>query len=279
MSTDQERAAALKEQTAAALVAARTAMVSAVEASGDIDSVLEARLDEVKGLSRSAEQARDFEQAGRLAKTPAAFESATDDLRGALRGAARTADEFDARIRTNLGQIADIGDDLQRSSRALGDGKAFLDQLEQMPGQQDESTNALRQRLGSMERALGTATADVRGAESQLKSARQTAQRLMASSMSVDTSGQTSIAIDDTRAKLGSDLKAARNGLSGANQSLGDARPDAEQVARQSADLANAARAGLNPTPTSAQRTPSGSSESGLRHRVDGAGQAPTHER
>jgi hypothetical protein len=290
---DRQRAVNLKEQAAAALIAARTAMNSAMHATADFDRLIEARLDEAGSLATPARLAHESEQAGRLTDNPAVRDNATDDVRRALQSAGLTTDQLDGRLQRDLGQLEQIGDDLERSSRALGHAKSFVDELEQLPVERDEATgeptpeaaeqlrqtSILRQRLSSTERAVGTAADGVKGTQTQFKAARETARVLTQSSMNVDTSGRTSNSIDDTRAEIGGNLQTARQSLNGANQDLTAARPATEEAAWRSADLANAARAGLNPTKPSAQRTPAGSSQSDLRHRLDGPAPDSTRER
>ncbi|MEV6417692.1 hypothetical protein [Kribbella sp. NPDC051718] len=290
---DRQRAANLTDQTASALVAARSAMLSAREATADFDRLLEARLEEAGSLGVPAQHAREGEYAGRQADSPGARDNATDDIRRALYSAGLTSDQLNGRLQRDIGQLEQIGDDLDRSSRALTHGKSFLDELEQLPVERDEQTGEptpeaaeqlkqtaiLRQRVSTMENSIGTASTGVRNAETQLKSARETARRLVQSPPSVGTDGRISNAIDQTREELGSNLRSARQRLDGANQDLTAGRPAAEEAAQRSVDLANATRAGLNPTPPSNDRPPAGPSESDLSRRLNGPTQNPTLER
>jgi hypothetical protein len=298
---DRQRAANLTDQTAAALIASRSAMMSAMHATADFDRLLDARLDEAASLSTSADRAREGEQAARLADSPGVRENATDDVRRALYSAGLTSDQLDGRLQRDLGQLEQIGDDLERSSRTLGHAKSFLDELEQVPVERDEQTGEptpeaaeqlkqtaiLRQRVSSMENSLGAATEGVKGAETQLRTARETARNLAQYPPGIAADGRISNAIDDTRAEVSGNLRSARRGLDGANQDLTAARPDAEEAAARGADLANATRAGLNPTQPSNQRPPAAAAAaaavavagSDLHRRLNAPTQTPTHER
>jgi hypothetical protein len=290
---DRQRAANLTEQTAAALIAARSAMNSAMDATADFDRLLDARLDEAGNLAISAQRAREGEQVARLTDNPAAREDATDDVRRAFYSAGLTSDQLDGRLQKDVGQLEQIGDDLARSSRALAHGKSSLDELGQLPVERDEQTGEptpqaaeqlkqtaiLQQRVRSMENSLGAASAGVKGAETQLKAARATARNLVVTSPNNVAEGRISTAIDDTRAEIGGNLRSARRSLDGANQDLASGRPAADEAAARSADLANATRAGLNPTQPSNQRPPAASTESDLSRRLNGPSQTPTHER
>ncbi|GAA3559161.1 hypothetical protein [Kribbella ginsengisoli] len=289
---DRQRAASLTDQTASALVAARSAMMSARQATADFDRLLEARLEEAGTLGVSAQRAYEGEMLGRRAETPGARDNATDDIRRALYSAGLTSDQLDGRLQRDIGRLDEIGDDLDRSSRALTHGKGFLDELEQLPVERDEhgeptpqaaeqlkQTAILRQRVSTMENSIGTAGTGVSNAKTQLTAARETAHRLVNSPPSVGTDGRISNTIDQTRTELGSNLRSARQRLDGANEDLTAARPAAEDAAQRSVDLANATRAGLNPTPPSHQGPPGGPSESDLSRRLNGPTQNPTLER
>ncbi|MFI5708808.1 hypothetical protein [Kribbella sp. NPDC051620] len=290
---DRQRAASLTDQTASALVAARSAMMSARQATADFDRLLDARLDEAGTLGVPAQRAREGEYAGRQADNPGARDNATDDIRRALYSAGLTSDQLNGRLQRDLGQLEQIGDDLDRSSRTLTHAKSFLDELEQLPVERDEQTgeptpeaaeqlrqtSILRQRVSTIESSIGEATTGVKGAETQLKQARETARNLVQSPPGVGTDGRISNAIDQTREELGSNLRSARQQLDGANQDLTAARPAAEEAAHRSVDLANATRAGLNPTQPSHQGPPGASSESDLSRRLNGPSQNPTLER
>ncbi|WP_328321683.1 hypothetical protein OHA70_25050 [Kribbella sp. NBC_00382] len=290
---DRQQAANLTDQTASALVAARSAMMAARDATADFDRLLEARLEEAGNLGVPAQRARESEYAGRLADSPGARDNATDDIRRALYSAGLTSDQLNGRLQRDIGQLEQIGDDLDRSSRALTHGKSSLDDLEQLPVERDEQTgeptpeaaeqlrqtSILRQRVSTMENSIGTASTGVKNAETQLKAARETARRLVHAPPSVGTDGRISNAIEQTREELGSNLRSARQRLDGANQDLTAGRPAATEAAQRSIDLANATRAGLNPTPPSHDGPPGGPSGSDLSRRLNGPSQNPTLER
>ncbi|WP_328993452.1 hypothetical protein OG394_03910 [Kribbella sp. NBC_01245] len=82
-----------------------------------------------------------------------------------------------------------------------------------------------------------------------------------------DSGERISAAINGVNPAVSSEVPKAQSGLTG-----DPTQPGARQATRESTELAAAMRAGLNPTPASAQRISDGAGDQNLRHRPTGAG-------
>jgi hypothetical protein len=256
MSTPNEQAALLAEQAANALAAARTSLSIAADITDEVDSALGRSENDISELPTQAKLVRDADEPGPY-----------------LRNAQGAADAIDRRIRDGQAGLAEVRDHVDQGARALNAGRQFLTELEQLPGQRGEATKLLRSRLDSLGGAVQKAGEGVEDAGRRLAAARRNIEPLIYQSRHIDDPGRTAAVIGDAGANVKNDMRVVQGGLAGLREGLEAARPNATAAAQQSADLARAASAAMNPTPTSAQRGSAASSELDLRRRNAGPAQ------
>jgi hypothetical protein len=262
MSTPNEQAALLAEQAANALAAARTSLGFAAEATDEVDSVLRRSENDVYELATQAELVRK-----------------TDDPQRHLRNAQGAANDIDWRIGNGQTGLAEVREHLDQGARALNAGRQFLTELEQLPGQRGEATNLLRSRLDGLGGAVREAGEGVEDAGRRLAAARRNIEPLIYQSRHIDDPGRTAAVIGDAGANVQHDMRVVQGGLAGLREGFEVAQPNATAAAQQSADLARAAKAAMNPTPTSAQRDSTAFSETDLRRRNAGRAQGADLDR
>jgi chromosome segregation ATPase len=262
MSTRNEQAALLAEQAANALAAARTSLSIAADVTDEVDSVLRRSENDIYELPTQARLVRD-----------------TDDPQRHLRNAQGAAEDIERRLRNGQAGLVDVRDHLDQGARALDAGRQILTELEQLPGQQGEATDRLRSRLDGLGRAVRDAGEGVEEAGKRLAAARSNIEPLIYQSTRIDDPHRTAAVIGDAGANVQNDVMAVQRRLAGLRQGFDAARPEATAAAQQSADLAMAARAAMNPTPASAQRRSAGSSEMDPRRRNAEQALGPDHER
>ncbi|QNE19232.1 hypothetical protein F1D05_16555 [Kribbella qitaiheensis] len=237
----KERVAALTEQTAAALHAARSSLGSAA-----------AITDEVRqGLRRG--EADIAELAGQASRVRYA-----DEPRPHLRNAQELADGVDRRMRDGQRGLGEVGDDLAQATRALNAGRQFVAELEQLPERQVAETEQLRQRVEVLSRAVRDAGDVVEAVGARLGAARQNVEPLLNASSHVDDPNRTAAMIAEAGTGTGADndVMSVQRRLVGLSEDLDNAQPQAAVAAQQGADLANTARVAANPTRAADQAKP-----------------------
>ncbi|MEJ1110801.1 MULTISPECIES: hypothetical protein [unclassified Kribbella] len=262
------------------LVTARATIEAVVHATSDpsFDRMLARRLEDLETLRVGADRVRSAEAAARSVESD---EHSTDDqrydagaeVRKEFSKTQQTAGVLMERIRESESEVAGLGELLKQSSDAIDSGIEHLDKLEQLPGRSNSTTHQLRVRLNNLRNAVTTAGGTLNRAATRLESARVTAARFEVRGSEIDGEDLRSVVVDRTGSQLETDVSVAREGLAGLNGQVAIAAPSAHDAFNQSADLANAARAAQNPTPTSAQQISAGSGEQDRRH---GAG-GPAH--
>jgi chromosome segregation ATPase len=262
MSTQNEQAALLAEQAANALAAARTSLGLAADVTDEVDNVLRRSENDIYELPAQARLVRDNE-----------------DPQRHLRIAQGAAEEIEQRLRNGQAGLVEVRDHLDQGARALDAGRQILTELEQLPGQQGEATDRLRSRLDGLGRAVRDAGEGVEAAGRRLADARLNIEPLIYQSRQIDDPHRTAAVIGDAGANVQNDVMVVQRRLAGLREDFEAARPNATAAAQQSAELAMAARAAMNPTPASAQRGSAGSSEMDLRRRSAGPAQGPNVER
>ena len=263
MSTPNEQAALLAEQAAHALAAARKSFINAADVADDVDSDLRRCENEIYELPNQAMLAL----------------RNTDKSERHLRIANEAADSIELRVRHGQAGLLKVRDHLDDGSRALDAGRQILTELEQLPGQQSDATDHLRSRLDRLGHAVRDAEKGVEQAGTRLAAARRSIEPVIYGPSSIDDPRRTAAVIGDAGANARSDVMAVQGRLAGLREDFDAARPNATAAARESAELAMATRAAMNPTPPSAQRGSTGSSQLDLRRRAAGPAQGRNLER
>jgi hypothetical protein len=261
LSTQKEQAAQLAEQAANALAEARRSLGVAADVTDEVDKVLRRSENGIDELPAHARLMRE-----------------TEDPQLRLRNAYRAAEVIEQRLRDGQAGLGDVREHLDQGARALDAGRQILTELERLPGQQGEATDHLRSRLDGLGRAVRDAGEGVEEAGKRLAAARRNIEPLIYAPGHIDDPHRTATVIGDTGANVQNDVMAVRRRLAGLREDFDAAGPNATAAARQSADLAVAARAAMNPTPASAQRGAAGSSEMDPWRRDSGP-QGPSVER
>ncbi|MEU4602168.1 hypothetical protein AB0F43_04225 [Kribbella sp. NPDC023972] len=267
----------------------------AARADGELDRVLADRLRDVDVLREGADLVRKAEGKARtldraaseaLLRPQTGYERADDlssrsrraddEVRQAFGQAQKAATILVARIDEAKKDLGSLAENLKLSSERINSGLEQLDAIEQLPEQRTSETEQLRVRLKHLQVAVATAGAGVTRATTRVESARVAAAKLQdAPQLSVDGRGEHSAAVNTAISQLETHLSVAREGLAGlGGQAQITAYPaheatiQGEKLARQSAELADAARAGLNPPPAD----PRGGSSMGEQDRRHGTG-------
>lgn len=264
---DEEQVARLTDQIANSLTKAHSTMKAVADSTHEFDRVMGHRLEDVQTLPRIATNVREVEGEGRGARNEAERDQADGLVRSGLNNAQVTAGHLAGQLGEAQRQLDKLRQDIERSSKMLESGTKALDELEQLPGRKTPETGNLRSRLDNFRRGVDAAATGLGQAVGRLETARGMAAAFERRWMTIDDSGRVSGAIDATSSDLKTEVTAARAGLKGLGTQVDQGQPNAYQAAAQSVELANAARAGLNPTQPSAQRATAGKAEQDLRHR------------
>lgn len=234
-----ERVAALTDQTASALSAARSSLVSAAATADGVHQLIRRSEADIAELPGQASRVRD-----------------ADEPRPYLRNAQELAEGIDRRMRDGQRGLGEVGDDLAQASRALDAGRQFIAELEQQPERQAAETEHLKQRLEVLSRAVGQAGEGVQEAGARLAAARRNIEPLVYSSSNLDDPDRTAAMISGVAVGADNDVMAVQRRLAGVSEGLDYVQPQATQAAHLSADLANTARAAANPTRPADQAKP-----------------------
>jgi chromosome segregation ATPase len=259
---NEQVVAQLTDQAARALMAARGSLQEAHEIAGNVDSVLRRSEDNIAELANEGRRLPDAE---------------FPDRRMAY------AQDAAAQIRTQIGRgqggLEEIRGQLKKAGAALADGRDALEKLVKVPDQAGEATNQLSARLDALEAAVEAAGKGIGRAEERLESTGLSLRRLRDQPERVRDREEAAEAIKKAGLTVNEGVEDARGGLKGLRQGLEEAGSQADAAARESAALAIAAHAAMNPTPPSAQRVSSGDVEQALRHRTTGPAQGADQER
>jgi hypothetical protein len=264
---DEAQVARLTDQIANSLTKAQSTMKAVADATHEFDRVMGRRLEDVRTLPDTAIRVRRAEGEGRVARTGAEREDSDRLVRGGFRSAQVTAGQLVGQLGGAQRELGKLREEIARSSKMLEGGTKALDELERLPGRKTPETENLRSRLDNFTRGVDAAGTGLGQAVARLETARRTAATFEVRPMAIDDSGRVSRAIETTSSDLKTEVKAARAGLEGLTKQVDNDQPNAHQAAAKSVELANAARAGLNPTQPSAQRATAGNAEQDLRHR------------
>ncbi|MEU4393150.1 hypothetical protein [Kribbella sp. NPDC023855] len=264
---DEEQVAWLTDQIANSLTKAQVTMKAVADSTHEFDRVMGRRLEDVRTLPDTASRVRRAEGEGRVARNGDERDQADRVVRGGFRSAQETAGQLAGRLGDAQRELGELREDIERSSKMLAGGTKALDELESLPGRKTPETENLRSRLENFRRGVDAAATNLDQAMGRLQTARRTATEFEVRPMAIDDSGRVSGAIEATSSDLKTEVKAARAGLEGLTRQVDNDQPNAHKAAAQSVELANAARAGLNPTQPSAQRATAGKAEQDLRHR------------
>ena len=240
----KERVAALTDQTAAALAAARGSLGAAAATTDDVRQVLrrsEGDLAELVGQGTKVSYA--------------------EEPRPYLRNAQQLADDADRRMRDGQRGLAEVGGNLEQANRALNAGRQFVAELETLPEREVAQTEQLKQRLevlGSAVRNAGEVVQDING---QLGAARAKVEPAVYVSSNLDDPVRTASTITQAGRGADNDVMSVQRRLAGLSENLDHAQPQAAQAAHLGADLANTARVAANPTKAADQAKPGSASD------------------
>ncbi|WP_433021055.1 hypothetical protein [Kribbella sp. CA-294648] len=264
---DEEQVVRLTDQIANSLTKAHSTMKAVADATHEFDRVMGRPLEDVRALPQLAKNVRKAEAGGRVARNGTERDDADDLVRGGSRSAQVTAGQLVGQLGGAQRELDKLRQEIERSSKLLEGGAKALDELERLPGRKTPETENLRSRLDNFRRGVDAAGTGLGQAIGRLETARRTAAAFEVRPMAIDDSGRVSGAIETTASDLKTEVKAARAGLDSLTKQVDQDQPNAHQAAARSVELANAARAGLNPTQPSAQRATAGNAEQDLRHR------------
>jgi len=235
----QERAFVLADSTVNALTAARNSLSFAADAADEVDNVLRRSENDIDDLRSQSNRVRDADEPWRP-----------------VRNAQELGQDVDRRLRGGRQGLEEVRDHLEQSARAIAAGRSFLAELEELPGRRSATTEQLRYRLESLDRAVHGAVAGVERTDWRLTAARRNVEPLFEASAHSDDRARTAAVINDVGEDVGRDVGHARGAIRTLREDLDNTRPDAFNIAKDTSDLATAIRAGTNPTPQSAQTAP-----------------------
>jgi chromosome segregation ATPase len=255
------RAADLTEESSRALGAARQAMSDAADVARRIDGLLRQCEDDLGGLAAEAPKLRDVEAHE--------TETAAEEARPHLRTAALYADQVDERLRRGQGDLEELGDHLARARQALTAGQRATYELDQLQLPHGVATDEVRARLHNLRGAVQDAGENLDVTGRRIAAARRALEPVIYSSMNAHPRAAAN-QIRGAGEAVDGDMVAARRELAESRDGLDGAAAGALGAAQYTGEQAAAMRAAMNPTPASAMRAPAASSETDLRHRIDG---------
>jgi hypothetical protein len=251
-----EHAAALTEMTANALNAARLRVANAAETTDEVDRRLRWSENDIESITAMAGRVR--------------FAESGEDAEPILRNARQMAYDIDDSLRKGQGGVAEIRDHLDGGARAIAAGRGFLDELDSLPGHRSDANDQLRYRLAALDRAVHGAMAGTERTGWRLSAARQNLEPLLDVPGRVEDQARTAAVIQEVGTDAGKAVGDARGGLGTLREDFEATEPEARSIAADSEELANAIRAGSNPTRPSEQATPAASAEDPRKLWADG---------
>jgi chromosome segregation ATPase len=242
-----ERAAVLAEMTANALHAAR----SNLGAAADLTETVDNRLRDVEyGVVQVSAQANRV----RFAETE-------DEVELPLRTARHAAYEVQEDLQRAQRGIGEVRERLEQSAIAIASGRDFLNELDELPGQRSEANEQLRYRLAAFDRAVHDAMDGTERTDWRLRTARENLEPLLNVPGAVEDQERTAAVIREAGAEATQSVEGARGGIRSLREDFDHTRSEAMHVSRDSSELADALRAGMNPTKPSEQATPAATPE------------------
>ncbi|WP_427895485.1 hypothetical protein ACQHIV_17220 [Kribbella sp. GL6] len=183
------------------------------------------------------------------------WQEADDQVKRSFGTAQQDAGDLGSRIGAAQRELTVFHEDLAGSSAGLDQALRDVDTLEQFPEYgRSETSEGLRARLTHLKNLTTQTDAGLKTAYDRLDTARQTAFRFEQTSLQVG-GGQHSAAVRDVGNSLTADIGGAREGLvdvrEGIDRRMVDVNGAAQygiDEANRTAELANAVRAGTNPT-------------------------------
>lgn len=277
---------------AKAMLETHSTMRDVLNGLGEVDQTIGRHLEDVQRLAGSAANVRGAEQSaeriGQVARTqdPRAMDQWNDAdmrVRHTFGASQVAAGELSSRIGGGQRDLEQLRDRLAYSSGRLDQALQHLDALDQLPEYRgSKQSTGLRDRLNQLK--INTARADggVRATVDRLGEARRSALAFETSPVQIGDSRH-SKAVEATSESLRSTVTGARTRLRSTGTDIyeeggqvgeairfGITQANEGRGAQQAAELANAMRAGSNPTLPSAQNTSSGQGAQDPRHRTDG---------
>jgi hypothetical protein len=263
---NENEIAILTDRVAQIMNRARVTLANSVDALNgeNFGRLLDSRMADIQALTAAAGPVQEAEFEAEAQRRFAdrtqdprdaedAREARTDVLRP-FANAQQEGQDFVRRINAAQEQLAGFRQDLRRSAEHLGEALNHVDTLKTFP-----ESRALADELRTRVNHLGTLTVNadkgLQAAGNNLDNAKGAAQQFGRTEMEVDKY-RLSNAIRETGASLQGDVTKSRDGLGTVRKDLAAAMPEVHESAEYShkqAELADAVRAGLNPTPREAQ--------------------------
>ncbi|MET9275820.1 hypothetical protein [Kribbella sp. NPDC003557] len=258
--------AILTDRVAQTMRRARIVLENSADAlSGEnFGRLLQARMEDVRSLSGAAERVQEAEFEAEVQRRmadrtqdPRDAESAREARGDVLRPfgyAQEEGQDIVRRMNAAQEQLAEFRHDLQLSGSALDEALGDVDTLGTFP-ESRATAEGLRSRLHHLRTLTADADTGLRTASNHLEDAKGAAQQFGRVQMDVDRY-RLSTAIRETGESLKDDVSKTQEGLGSVRDGLVAERQNVEEMAQyghEQAELADAMRAGLNPTPAAAQ--------------------------
>lgn len=276
--------AILTDRVRQAMTRARMTLGEAADALSEqqFGQMLETRMEDVRSMSAGVERIQDAEfdaeAQRRLAERTGEPRDAEDlkdarnDVLHRFRGAQEQGQYVAQRIGSAQVHLAEIRDDLGRSGAGLDDALRDVDRLETFPEFGDKATS-LRTRVTAMRAHTAAAYRGLQTADEHLGAAQAAAGQFGRLERDVEDVDRyrLSSTVTATETSVTSEVQQTREGLTPVRESLAAERENIESLERDAyreAELADAIRAGTNPTPAGAQtgeRADTPQSGSGIR--------------
>ncbi|TDO43199.1 hypothetical protein EV643_119132 [Kribbella sp. VKM Ac-2527] len=257
-----QRAENLTEDAITALTKARTAIMSAAEGTVGVDKQLERREDEIAYLSTKADDIRESANA--------------EEMGPHFRNAIIEADTLRADLQKVSGAIEELVDELHKGRTAVRVGSTALDELGKMPelsADHQAEAGRLRKTLTGFGEAMQQAGESLTMAQDRVEAARGKLKTLQDASLDTEDKGQAADTVKDAHTGVNADATAVRENLQELGRGFDESEPEVDKAIKESIELANAVRAGLNPERPGDRTLPPGSTDQGAQTRGSGPGQ------
>lgn len=240
----------------------------------------------VRAAEHAAEQIGAVAQRTRDPQTMDQWSDADMRVRRTFGTSQVAAGELSSRIGSSQRGLEEIRERLAQSRGRLDQAMKHLDALDQLPEYAgSQQSTGLRARLDQLKVVTARADAGVRETMEGLGGARRSAAAFENSQVQIGESRH-SKAVEQTSESLRTTVTQARTRLRDTGNTIYDERTQVgeaaqyainqaneSQATQRDPDLADALRAGSNPTPQAAQQVGRGPAEQDLRHRLDGPSQ------
>lgn len=260
---------------------------------GEVDRRIGRHLDDVHLLAGSAESVRgaefSAEQVGEVAQRTGEhrdmeqWNDADMQVRRAFGRSQAGAGELSSRIGSGQRELEELREKLAHSSGRLDDALKHLDALDQLPEYAgSEQSTGLRNRLDQLKMVTARADGGIRATVDRLDDARRSAAAFETSQVQIGASRHSN-AVRSTSESLRATVTGARDRLRSTGTDIYEDRGQVVEASRygvseanrgralqHDAELADALRAGSNPTRPSDQHRTDGHGEQDARHRAEG---------